>query len=705
MNILELENVSRRWVGRKASVDALNNVSLTVTDGDLHLLRGPSGAGKSTLILVAAGLLKPDEGSVRILGAPSKQPGLSCGIVFQAMHLLPYLTACQNVLVAGGTEERANTLLEQVGVAHRRDHLPSELSLGERQRVALARAMVNDPPLLLADEPTGNLDPESSQLVFQALDKWRTRPGHAVVMATHEPTVPIEGTIDHIIERGVLRRGMLHGPLAVALGSIVALGALIACLWLLAMPSTTSTSTSLRLACAAGMQPAVAPAVEAFTQRTGIQVTIDYGGSGTLLAQFEIKPNAVDLYLAADVEYVELAREKGLVREIIPLATMTPLIAVAAGNPLNVRSAHDLARTDLRVGLGSPQAAAVGRVTREVLRSIGIWEEVKANTLVFKPTVNELANDLSLGTIDATVIWDATASQYDAVHAVHLDTMNAHARTIAIGVATDAGQSQEALKLARFLASRDHGGAFFEAFGYTPIDGDVYADRPSITLFAGTMFNTAIEESILAFESREGVDVTRLYNGCGILVSQMRSGATPDAYLACDQSFLDSIADRFQPGVELSHNPIVIAVAKGNPKNITSLDDLARSGVRIGLAHPEKSALGSLSASLLRAEGVATAVENAATNVHDAPQGDFLINALRVGAIDAALVYISNTALSRDELDVIQINSPLARSRQPFAIATASPAAQLAARLRDTLTTSISQKRFEAIGFEWKATP
>jgi ABC-type molybdate transport system substrate-binding protein len=301
------------------------------------------------------------------------------------------------------------------------------------------------------------------------------------------------------------------------------------------------------------------------------------------------------------------------------------------------------------------------------------------------------------------VIWDATAHQYDAIDLLRVDLFEAAPRTIAIGVADATPQSQEALKFARFLASPEHGGAAFTRWGYEPLDGDPFVDRPSILLFAGTMFNSAIEETVQAFEAREGVEVKRVYNGCGMLVAQMQSGATPDAYLACDQSFLDAIQTRFHGGYLISQNPMVLAVAKGNPKAIKTLDDLAREGVRVGLAHPEKSALGSLSLALLEDEGLRARIDAAETQVQDSPQGDFLINALRTGAIDSAIVYLSNASMSRDEIDIIAIDSPLAHSTQPYAIARSTDAHQVMKRLLEAITTNESRARFEALGFDWGA--
>ena len=711
MSILELHNVTRSWTGRARTVDAVKDAELVVDEGEFAVIRGPSGAGKSTLLLLSAGLLRPDTGTVRVLGEDPVQANGSVrsntiGVVFQSMHLLPYLTARENVLAGVGSDHsaaaRADELLQRLQVDDRADHLPSELSVGERQRVAVARALAPEPALLLADEPTGNLDPATSNLVFETLDDWRNQPQRAVVMATHQPELPVEHTTAYHIDRGGLRRGAVNGVLLTVLGSIFAI--ILLALMLVSLDRSTATDQvevdALRLYCAAGIKPAVEPTARAFTAEYGIPVELQYGGSGTLLSQLEIDPNGVDLYLAADDSYARIARDKGLVQEIIPLARMRPVIAVQRGNPKNITGVADLANPAFRVGLANPDAAAVGRITRTALDEHGLWPSVRANTRVLKPTVNELANDLALGAIDAGIIWDATANQYDDIEFLGDPILDAHPRTVVIAVTRDSDHSADALRFARYLASSDRGLPGFESQGYEPLPGEPFQANPKLLLFAGSMFNQAIEDRIRSFEHREGIEVDRVYNGCGILVGQMRAGAEPDAYFACDQAFLDAVQSRFQPGLTVSSNPLVIAVAEENPLNIRTMDDLARPGLRIGLAHPEKSALGKLTRDQLDQAGVMERIERAGTLKQDAPQGDFLVNAMRTGALDAAIVYASNLAFSRDELDAVAI--PNAEAVQPYAVAIDSPNARAMERLLETITSTDGRDRFESLGFDWR---
>ncbi len=198
---IQLETVTRQFAGPLGCVTALDGVSLAVAPGEFVGVCGPSGCGKSTLLLVTGTLLRPTSGRVLLEGrdvyalpAAERRSLRAAGIgfVFQQFHLLPYLTVLENVLAPAvalpspQVRERAEELLEQFGLTERRDHLPNQLSTGEKQRTALARALLNRPRILLADEPTGNLDPENGRTVISALADF-ARSGGAVLMVTHDP--------------------------------------------------------------------------------------------------------------------------------------------------------------------------------------------------------------------------------------------------------------------------------------------------------------------------------------------------------------------------------------------------------------------------------------------------------------------------------------------------------------------------------------
>ena len=185
-------------------VVALGDVSLVIAAGEYVTIMGPSGCGKSTLLNLLGALDVPDSGEVFFDGVPlSRQPSLArlrsrkIGFVFQSFHLLPTLTSLENVQVpmfggplsASSRARKARELLETVGIGHRAKHVPTKLSVGERQRVAIARALANDPVLLLADEPTGNLDSRSAAEVLDLFSSLNRDRGLTLVVVTHSPEV------------------------------------------------------------------------------------------------------------------------------------------------------------------------------------------------------------------------------------------------------------------------------------------------------------------------------------------------------------------------------------------------------------------------------------------------------------------------------------------------------------------------------------
>ena len=201
-------------------VKALRGVNLQIEKGDFVAITGASGSGKTTLLQMLGGLDTPDSGEIRFRGQTLSSMGdlssfraQQVGFVFQSFHLLATLSACENVQVPmvesplsrKDREQRAIQLLEQVGLGERVQHRPSELSGGERQRVAIARSLANDPDLLLADEPTGNLDRESTTMVMELLYRIHRANGTTLVLVTHDPS-----TADYARRRIVMSDGMVE---------------------------------------------------------------------------------------------------------------------------------------------------------------------------------------------------------------------------------------------------------------------------------------------------------------------------------------------------------------------------------------------------------------------------------------------------------------------------------------------------------------
>jgi lipoprotein-releasing system ATP-binding protein len=200
--VLQLQNVVRTFVQAEEPLHVLRGCSLDINAGELVALIGPSGSGKSTLLQITGLLEKPDAGAVVIEGrdtvglddtARTALRRSSIGFVYQFHHLLPEFSALENIVLPqmiagverGVAAQRARELLEMVGLTKRADHRPARLSGGEQQRVALARALANKPKILIADEPTGNLDPETAEQVFDVLRGLVKSQNLALFMATH----------------------------------------------------------------------------------------------------------------------------------------------------------------------------------------------------------------------------------------------------------------------------------------------------------------------------------------------------------------------------------------------------------------------------------------------------------------------------------------------------------------------------------------
>jgi len=219
--IIETDKLSKEFVRDEFRVLALQNVTLTIEKGEFVVLMGPSGSGKSTLLHLIAAMDRPTSGTLRVLGHPLGEMSEReiahwrnehIGFIFQQFNLIPVLSALENVelplkltnLTKAERREHAATALKLVGLEDRVHHLPRQLSGGQEQRVAIARAIVTDPALILADEPTGNLDAASAQEVRTILRRLNKEFGKTIVMVTHDPAAAHEATTLHHLEKGQL---------------------------------------------------------------------------------------------------------------------------------------------------------------------------------------------------------------------------------------------------------------------------------------------------------------------------------------------------------------------------------------------------------------------------------------------------------------------------------------------------------------------
>ncbi|MGH8618772.1 MAG: ABC transporter ATP-binding protein [Burkholderiales bacterium] len=231
--VVEIRSLAKHYVRGGQAVPVLTDISLDIVAGEFLALMGPSGSGKSTLLNLIAGIDKPSAGSLRVAGVDiaaldeselADWRARNIGFIFQFYNLMPVLTAVENVelpllltsLGAADRRARAEAALGMVGLADRVEHYPSELSGGQQQRVAIARAIITDPTLVVADEPTGDLDRKSAEDVLALLDRLNSELGKTIVMVTHDATAAAHARRVVHLDKGVLGADPYPQPQAAA---------------------------------------------------------------------------------------------------------------------------------------------------------------------------------------------------------------------------------------------------------------------------------------------------------------------------------------------------------------------------------------------------------------------------------------------------------------------------------------------------------
>jgi len=491
--------------------------------------------------------------------------------------------------------------------------------------------------------------------------------------------------------------------LLLSLVSLGLLGVLVLMLmWLGGYFRNPMVGVELNVYCASGVRPAIekiAQAYEKMFKKSGVWIRLHSASSGVLEQQIK-QAGRGDLYIPAATDpFITRMRAQGLVDESIALAEMRLVLAVHPRNKGKIKSLSDLVSQNLRCAVCVPQAA-VGDVTEKILSKTPHWEKIK-NSATFKSTVTELANDLQLDVgVDAAFLWDATARQF-GLEVVELPELKGAVGQITAGVLGSTEHPTEALRFVRYLAAPEKGQPAFEKLHYHSVDGDAWAVEPELVLYSGGVNRVAVQETIKEFERREGCRIVATYQGCGSLVTMMKTDQNPDVYFACDLSFVREVKDRFLPGVTISKTDMVLLVRKGNPKNIRSLADLARDGLKVGWADEQLTALGALTKRLLESEGIyAEALKNRSVTT---PTADTLVIQLTQSEpLDVVIVYEANCNYIGDQGEIVRIKHPQALAVQPFAILKQTKYPQLTARLLEAISSSKSRQRFEQTGFQWQ---
>jgi molybdenum ABC transporter molybdate-binding protein len=498
-------------------------------------------------------------------------------------------------------------------------------------------------------------------------------------------------------------------PFLLTLGGSVAVLAVLCGLlwWVQARTEGPEDAGPLLVHCAPALARPLEELKRLYEAEAGQRVDLNFGRSGELLAGLELKGG--DVFLPADDSYVTRANKKGLTAETVLLARMSVVVAVRPGFPRKIAAWRDLIADDVRLGLADPRTAAVTVVAREHLRQGPRWGEIQARRPPNLGSVDEAATAVRLGTVDASLLWDAVAAQHPGITVVRLPELEQARGSVAGAVVKASNQPAAAKRFLDFLAS-ERGRDVFRRLGYEVPDEPPPEEgkRPELLLYAGAMLRPAIEETVKDFERRENVRVTRVYNGCGILVTQMKAGERPDLYFACDPQFMRQVADLFDEPEVVSGNQLVIAVPKGNPLGLKSLRDLGRKPgpgerpLRVGVGHEQQCALGAISRETFLQSGLYKAIR--ANVVVESPTGDLLINQLRAGSLDAVVAYRSNVVPYPDAVEGVPITGiPCAVARQPLAVGKGTAHPELAERLRLALRSEErARDRFKALGFAWK---
>jgi ABC-type molybdate transport system substrate-binding protein len=419
--------------------------------------------------------------------------------------------------------------------------------------------------------------------------------------------------------------------------------------------------------------------------------------------------------LAADKSYTDIAHQKGLVVERLPLAEISPVVLVQKGNPKQISSLKDLQRGDIRLSLGNPENAAIGKCTKTILLEARLWYEVEAQVTrrgVFKPTVPELAMDVQIGATDAAIVWDTTAHQYPELEVVRCAELSQHREEITIAVLKRSQCASLALRFCRFLNS-EKCLSLFTDHGYRAMEGDRWSWTPELLFFCGSLNRRAVEPVLARFEAREGVRVQTKYNGCGILTADMevlkKSSSElnfPDIYMACDRYYLDNVQDWFHHDVDVSKADIVIVVPKGNPKNISGLKDLCGADISLSVGQPSQCTIGALTKIMLEREGIYEQVMN---NVRVSTASSAMLVPTVVKTknmetvLDATIAYRNDTITLRDQVDIIPIVAGLGMATQSFSLSKSTAYPQLGQRLRTAMLAA--KDDFTKAGFHFVCDP
>ncbi len=293
----------------------------------------------------------------------------------------------------------------------------------------------------------------------------------------------ITATVTHdVLSNGerTSRAGSSTWPIVVMVASLALLGLLFFSLGrptvrTFAPLTTGKQSPPIIIYCAASNKGVVEAIRQDYELEFGTEVLVQFGASQTLLASIEVSKSG-DLYLPADDSFLKSARERGLIADEFPLADMGAVVAVKKGNPLNISTLADLLHREVRVAQGSTEATAIGKVTKATLSETGQWEALEQNTTAFKTTVNEVANDVKVGGVDAGIVYGPVLHDYDTLEGVAIPELAPIKSRVVVATLNCSRQPKEALHFARYLSAREKGLVRYREYGFDTVEGRPWSE-------------------------------------------------------------------------------------------------------------------------------------------------------------------------------------------------------------------------------------
>jgi len=492
-------------------------------------------------------------------------------------------------------------------------------------------------------------------------------------------------------------------PALIAFGvSVLLLSGLISALYFTRETGPThDTSEPLIVHCAEAMRLPLTAIAADFEKELKQKVELRFGPSQTILANLQLTKQG-DLFIPADDSFIRIAKNKDLISDVLNLAQMHAVVIVSPKLGRTIATWDDFIAPGNKIGLANTDVTAIGKILKQQLESSNLWATLEKRQPTYLGNVNEVANSVRIGSVDVGIVWDVIAQPHADLVQVKLKELESVKARVQVALTKFSKQEANALRFARYLRAKDKGAIHLKKHGYSDIDeGDTMDKRPELVVYAGAMLRPAVETSLVEFEKRENVRITRIYNGCGILVSQMKTGDIPDLYFACDTSFMTMVQDQFNDPKNVSNNQLMITTKKGNPKQVLELKDLAKPGLRVGIGHEQQCALGALTKETFLLNKLYGEISK---NVKvQSPSGDMLVNQIRTGSLDVVVAYRSNVAPFADELDGIPITGvKCATPSQPIAVSKNSAHPELSRKLMEYLQTADSRARFEKLGFGWE---